>query len=122
MQQEHSTLNSSSQRQWLSQSLVALAAGLLYLFSLASAVWMPALAGSTNSLALLILGAAVCQLTLARLVPNSQQLLSVRAQALWRRQRWLAYGSVAAVYLTLTYGTLASLMGGVWSCTTLPVC
>src|SRR4051794_9158569 len=117
MQQEHSTLTSNALR----QSLVALLAGLLYLFSLASAIWMPAVAGVANSIALLVLGAAVYQVSLARIAPSSQRL-SVRSQSLWRRQRWLAYAGVAVVYLALTYGTLASLMGGVWSCTTLPLC
>lgn len=118
MQQENSTLTSRSVR----HSLVALSAGLLYLLSLAGAIWLPAFAGIANSLALLVLGAAVCQLTLARVAANPQQLVSVRVQTLWRRQRWLAYGGVAMVYLTLTYGTLASLVGGVWSCPTLPLC
>src|SRR5689334_10003603 len=126
MQQENSSLNTalgaSGKRQSLGPMLIALCAGLLYLISLASTIWMPALAGIANGAALLVLGAAVCQMTLASVAPNPQQLVSVRSQGVWRRQRWLAYGGVAGVYLALTYGTLASLVGGVWSCTTLPLC
>src|SRR4051794_6245188 len=102
MQQEHSTLTSNALR----QSLVALFAGLLYVFSLASAIWMPSVAGVANGIALLVLGAAVYQLSVARIAPGPQRL-SVRAQSLWRRQCWLAYTGVAVVYLALTYGTLA---------------
>jgi len=117
MQQEHSPLNAISLR----RSMAALSAALLYLLSLFSVVWMPAVGGIVNSIALLILGTAVYWVTLAPLAPSAKRL-SVPAQALWRRQRILAFVGVATVYLALTYGTLASLMGGVWSCTTLPLC
>src|SRR4051812_48572643 len=100
MQQDNSSLKTplgaSGKRQSLGLSLVILCAGLLYLVSLASTIWMPALAGIANGVALLVLGAAVWQMTLASVAANPQQLVSVRAQGVWRRQRRLAYGGVAA--------------------------
>src|SRR4051794_10345740 len=96
MQQEHSPLNAISLR----RSMAALSAALLYLLSLFSVVWMPAVGGIVNSIALLILGTAVYWVTLAPLAPSAQRL-SVPAQALWRRQRILAFAGVATVYLAL---------------------
>jgi hypothetical protein len=80
MQQERSTLNSISLR----HSMAALSAALLYLLSLISVVWMPAVGGIVSSIALLVLGAAVCWVTLAPLAPGTQRL-SVPAQALWQQ-------------------------------------
>jgi protoheme IX farnesyltransferase len=67
------------------------------------------------------LGGAVSWFTLARLAPSAERL-SVRVQKLWRRERLLALAGVTAVYLTLIFGSVVTVIGGVWSCTTLPLC
>jgi heme o synthase len=117
MQQEHLPANA---RPLWRVSIMSLAA-LAYLLSLVGVVWATDLGGVLNSIALLVLGGAVSWFTAARLAPAPQRL-SVRVQSLWRRERTLAFGGVIAVYLTLIFGTVVTTIGGLWSCTTLPLC
>ncbi|HXF62587.1 MAG TPA: hypothetical protein VNK95_13280, partial [Caldilineaceae bacterium] len=116
MPQEQLTVNARP----LQRVLILLAA-FVYLLSLIGVVWTPALGGILNSIALLLLGGAVGWFTAARLAPTPQRL-GIGVQARWRRERTLALGGVATVYLTLIFGTVVSTTGGLWSCTTLPLC
>jgi heme o synthase len=92
-----------------------------YLLSLAGALWATALGDAVTSIALLGLGIAVSWLTLARL-PAATQRLGGQVQGQWQRGRILALGSIAAVYLALVLGALVANIGGLWSCTTWPLC
>lgn len=117
MHQEQFTLRSYSARR-----LLALAAAVLvYLLSLVGVVWTPGLGAVVNGIALLALGGALSWLVSARL-GSSPQRLSVRVQTRWRRERTLAVAGVATVYLALIFGAIVTMMGGIWSCTTLPLC
>lgn len=116
MPQEQLTINSHPSRR-----VLILLAALVYLLSLIGVVWTPALGGILNGVALLLLGGAVSWFTAARLAPSPERL-GIGVQARWRRERRLAFGVVAVVYLTLVFGTVVSTTGGLWSCKTLPLC
>lgn len=117
MQQEHLAVGAHPLR----RKLIMAFAALIYLLSLVGVAWAPSFGGILNSIALLVLGGAVSWLTVARLTPGPQRL-SMQVQSLWRRERTLAFGGVVAVYLALIFGTVVTTVGGVWSCTTLPLC
>jgi protoheme IX farnesyltransferase len=117
MQQERLPVNTRPLWPIVTMSLAAL----VYLLSLVGVAWSMGFGSILNSIALLGLGGAVSWFTVARLAPRPKQL-SLRVQALWRREQILAFGVVAFVYLTLIFGTVAATIGGLWSCTTFPLC
>lgn len=117
MHQDRITVNAIPRQQLVTMVLAVL----IYVLSLAAIAWLPGWGSILNSLAFLILGGAVAWITAARL-PTRSQRLSMRVQVQWRRQRLWAIAGVAGVYLTLIYGTVVTSVGGVWSCTTLPLC
>jgi heme o synthase len=98
---------------------LALVAYALILIGVASTT---GLGDALSSVALLALGAAVSWLTIARAPTTSSQRLGGRAQAQWQRERTLALTTAISVYLVLVVGSLAARLGGLWACTTLPLC
>ncbi|PLS80247.1 MAG: protoheme IX farnesyltransferase, partial [Chloroflexi bacterium] len=92
-----------------------------YLLSLAGVAWTTGPGDALVAVALLVLGVAVGFLTL-RHIPAAPPRLGGQAQALWRRQQWLAMVSIVTVYLALVLGALVTSIGGLWTCTTLPLC
>lgn len=117
MQQQQLSVNSNPF--WRTTILVL--AGLAYFLNLLGVVWMTAAGDLLSALALLLLGVAVSGLTLPRF-PLIAQPLGSKLNTLWKRQRVLALMSVGVVYFTLVLGSFVTDVGGLWSCTTLPLC
>jgi len=117
MQHEETSVRLSS-RGHIGLMALALVA---YLLNLAGVAWATALGDALSSIALLILGGAVAQLTLAQL-RTSPHWPAKRLPAVWRRMRVLAVATTVVVYLALVFGSLVTNIGGLWACTTWPTC
>ncbi len=84
---------------------------------------LPVTPGVTLScVAMAMLGGAVAWLVTTRVGHVAEPRLGARAQTAWRRYRTLALITVAWVYLALVFGTVVTSSGGVWECTTVPLC
>ncbi|MFN8443878.1 MAG: heme o synthase [Caldilineaceae bacterium] len=116
MQQQLTTQSRS-----LGRIAIITLAGLAYFLNLVGVVWMTAIGDLLSALALLLLGLAVSGLTLARFPLNTQPLEG-RLKILWNRQRWFALSTTLSVYLALVLGSFVTDSGGLWTCTTLPLC
>jgi protoheme IX farnesyltransferase len=94
---------------------------LAYLLNLVGVAWTTAFGDALSSIALLILGIAVSQLTLAQLAA-APQWAGKRAPAVWRRGRHLAFATGITLYLGLVFGALVTNANGLAACTTWPLC
>ncbi len=92
-----------------------------YLLNMAGVAWATVLGDALSSIALLLLGVAVCQLTLTQLAATPQWP-GKRLPTAWQRMRIFAFATGLAVYLALVFGSLVTNIGGLWACTTWPFC
>lgn len=120
MQQEELRITPAAEPARWQFWMIALAI-LAYLLNLVGVAWTTVLGDGLSTIALFVLGLTVSRLTFTQLA-TAPTWGGKRVPTAWRRLRIFAVSTSIAVYLALVFGALVTNIGGLWACTTWPLC